>query len=91
MYICICVHIDTHTKKIALLAGHGKIRLLVSKKFIATSCCQNSTHVQSPGHSGEWRVFSLDPFGSDEVNAIHSAMGLSEVQFANNRWEAVGI
>lgn len=47
--------------------------------------------MQSPGHSGEWRVFSLDPFDSDKVNAIHSAMGLSEVQFANNRREAVGI
>lgn len=86
-----CAHRHTYKKKIALPAGHGKIRLLVSKKFIATSCCQNSTYVQSPGHSGELRGFNLDPFGSDEVNAIHSAMGLSEVQFANNRQKAVGI
>lgn len=30
-------------------------------------------------------------FDSDEVNAIHSSMGLSEVQFANNMQETVGI
>lgn len=90
MYICLSIHIDTH-KKIALPAGHGKIRLLVSENFSATSCCQNKIYVLSPGHSGEWRVFSLDPFDSDEVNAIHSSMGLSEVQFANNKRETVGI
>lgn len=89
MYIYI--YIKTHTKKIALPAGHGKIRLLLSKNFSATSCCQNSISVQSPGHSAEWRVFNLDPFDSGEVNAIHSSLGLSEVQFANKRRETVGI
>lgn len=90
MYICISRHIDTH-KKFALPAGHGKISLLVSKNSSVTSCCQNNIYVQSPRHSGEWRVFSLDPFDSDEVNAIHSSMGLSEVQFTDNRRDTVGI
>lgn len=91
MYVCMYVHIDIHTKKLLCLQDMVKLDYWCKKKFSATNCCQNSIYVQTPGHSGEWRVFSLDPFDSDEVNAIHSSMSLSEVQFANNRRETVGI
>ena len=61
------------------------------ENFSATSYCQNNICLQSPGHSGEQRVFNLDPFVSDEVDAIHSSMGLPEVQLASNRLETVRV
>lgn len=41
--------------------------------------------------TGEQRVFNLDPFVSDGVDAVGISMGLPEVQLANSRLEAVRI
>lgn len=88
MYIY--THKHTYKKKLLCLQDMIKLDYWCQK----TSELQVAVKIASMCRvqdTGEWRVFNLDPFDLDEVNAIHISMGLSEVQFANRRRETAGI